>query len=140
VNFLDSDGRTPLDVSCNWGSGTIWRLIQTILEKSDKPYDVYSLTHRLEVIFTLLDNGGRRAHRPQPRRHAIEEDRNHDGKANLEDDDEESYPITEEVLQDLAKKGIRTDRRLLDLPRLQPDKPSLASQALSALSSLFKPG
>jgi hypothetical protein len=76
------------------------------------------LTNLLEMIFTLLDNGGRRANRPQPRRHAFEEDRNQDRSGNeagsegenakyvvndeSDEADEESNPATEEDLQTLT--------------------------------------
>jgi hypothetical protein len=32
VNLLDSEGRTPLDVACNWGYSTIWKFILETLE------------------------------------------------------------------------------------------------------------
>jgi hypothetical protein len=139
VNSLDSEGRTPLDIACNREPGSIWIWIKIFL---DRPYDTRSfrrVVEQLEAVPTLLDNGVKRAHRPQPRSSiAGEEDGDHGEYDSGED--EKRLPITEDALQALSKHGIHADRRILDLPWLQPDKPSRSSQVFSMLSSPFRSG
>jgi hypothetical protein len=47
--------------------------------------------------------------------------------------DEKRYSITEDVLQARSRHGMDADQRLLDLPWLEPEKPSWSSKALSTV-------